>query len=505
MLLLDRAGPTPRPASVAAADGERRRTWLVLGAALVLCLGLRLPYMNFPLGIDEGGVAFIAKAWGTGGHGSLYGAYWLDRPPFLVALYKLAVPGGQVGIRVLGAVAALALVAGTTLIARAVAGHHAARVAALLSAGLASSIALTAVFSNAELLAAAPACASVACLVAAHRRGRTRWLVGAGLLAVSAALIKQSFLDAGFAGAIFLIATSIRDRRPRLRWAGAYAAGALIPLVPVAIWLWAAHVSPGSLVYAVLGFRVDALHALAASSLPLHVRVRSLLRPGELSGLFVVLVLALGGLWTLRRDRVLVVTLFAWLAAGVFGVLGGGSYWPHYLIQLIAPASLLAGALLGGLRLPVRAAAVAALIAVAVIGTIGAAPVVRAARARSGVVAVAHYVRAHARPGDTQYVMYAKANANYYTGLQSPYPYAWSLIVRAHPDAIPRLVHLLESPRRPTWVIGWQRPNAWQLDPHHDVARALHAHYRLVAHRRGQPIYHRISSPAPSLPRRSPQ
>ena len=91
--------------------------------------------MNFPLGTDEGGVAFIAKAWGTGGHGSLYGAYWLDRPPLLVALYKLAVTGGQVGIRVLGALAALALVAVTTLLARAVAGHAAARVAALLSAG----------------------------------------------------------------------------------------------------------------------------------------------------------------------------------------------------------------------------------------------------------------------------------------------------------------------------------------------------------------------------------
>jgi hypothetical protein len=505
MLLLDREATAMRQASAVAADRERRTTWLALGAALLLCLGLRLPYMNFRLGIDEGGVAFIAKAWGTGGHGSLYGAYWLDRPPFLVALYKLAVPGGQVGIRVLGALAALALVTGTTLLARAVAGHHAARIAALLSAGLASSIALAAVFSNAELLAAAPACASVACLVAAHRRGQVRWLVGAGLLAVSAALIKQSFLDAGFAGAIFLVATSIRDRRPRLRSAGAYVAGALIPLVPVAIWLWAAHVSPGSLVYAVLGFRIDALHALAASNLPLHVRIRSLLRPGELSGLFVVLVVALGGLWALRRDGVLVATLIAWLAAGVVGVLGGGSYWPHYLIQLIAPASLLAGAALGGLRLPARALAVAALVAVAVIGTLRSAPIVRSARARSRVVDVASYVRTHARPGDTEYVMYAKANANYYTGLQSPYPYAWSLLVRAHPGAMPRLLHLLESRRGPTWVIGWQRPNRWNLDPSHAIARALHAHYRVVAHRHGRPIYHRISSPARSLPRRSHQ
>ena len=180
----------------------------MLAVALLATVGLRLLYLGFPLGIDEGGVAFIAKAWGTG-HGSLYGAYWLDRPPLLVALYKLAVTGGATGIRVLGIVAALALVAVTTVVTRAVAGERAARIAAVLSAGLASSIALAAVYTPSELLAAVPAAGSIGCLVAAHRRGQARWLVGAGLLAVAAALIKQSFLDAGFAGAVFLIASSV--------------------------------------------------------------------------------------------------------------------------------------------------------------------------------------------------------------------------------------------------------------------------------------------------------
>ncbi|MEA2247564.1 MAG: hypothetical protein QOH46_2093, partial [Solirubrobacteraceae bacterium] len=447
MLLLDRPASTAQSTSVGAPVDERPRTRLVLGAALIICLGLRLPYLNLPLGTDEGGVAFIAKAWGSGGHGSLYGAYWLDRPPLLVALYKLAVVGGPTGIRVLGALAALALVATTTVLTQAVAGHRAARVAAILSAALASSVALTAVFTPAELLAAVPACASIGCLVAAHRRGQARWLVGAGLLAVTAALIKQSYLDAGFAGAIFLIATSVRDRRPRLRWAAAYAAGSLIALAPVAVWLSAAHLSPGSLVYAVISFRVDALHALAASSVPLHIRVRSLIGPGELSGLFVVLVVGLGGIWRLRRDGVLAVTLVAWLAAGAVGVLGGGSYWPHYLIQLVAPASLLAGAALAGIHARLRAAAVIAFAAVAIIGTAGAYAPVRNTKQRSGVVAVGRYVRTHARPGDTQYVLWAKANAGYYTGLQSPYPYAWSLLVRAIPGAPARLQHLLNSPR----------------------------------------------------------
>jgi 4-amino-4-deoxy-L-arabinose transferase-like glycosyltransferase len=504
MLLLDRQAPPPQPAAAVQTVDERRRTRLVLAAALVVCLGLRVPYMNLSLGIDEGGVAFIAKAWGTGGHGSLYGAYWLDRPPLLVALYKLAVPGGAVGIRVLGALAALALVITTTLVTRAVAGHHAARVAAVLSAGLASSIALAAVFTPAELLAAVPACASIGCLVAAHRSGQARWLVGAGLLAVTAALIKQSFLDAGFAGAIFLIAASVRDRRPRLRWAGAYAIGALIPFLPVAAWLLVAHVSPGSLGYALIGFRVHALHALSASSVPLHIRIRSLIGPGVLSGLFVVLLIGTRGIWMLRRDGVLVVTLVAWLAAGAVGVLAGGSYWSHYLIQLVAPATLLAGVALAGLRPRLRAPAVIALAAVAIIGTAGAVAPQRAIRQRSGVVDVGRYVRTHARPGDTQYVMYAKANAGYYTGLQSPYPYAWSLLIRAVPGAMPRLLHLLQSPRRPTWIVGWQPPSSWQLDPGHAIAHALNAHYRVVAHVDGHPIYHRISSsPAPPSPRRN--
>jgi 4-amino-4-deoxy-L-arabinose transferase-like glycosyltransferase len=491
MLLLDR---TEVVASPSRRVGERTRTLLVLAAALLVVVGLRLPYLHVPLGIDEGGVAFIAKAWGTGGHGSLYGAYWLDRPPLLVALYKVAVLGGVTGIRVLGAVAALALVAATTVLTRAVAGDRAARVAAVLSAGLAASIALNSVFTPGELLASVPACASIGCLAAAHHRRSAGWLVGAGLLAVSAVLIKQSFLDAGFAGVVFLIATSIRDRRPALRWAAAYTAGALIPLAFVAVWLAAAHVAPGSLVYALFGFRIHALHALAASSIPLQVRIQNLVAPGEQSGLFVVLLFGLLGFRALRGDRVIAATLAAWLVAGAVGVLAGGTYWPHYLIQLVAPASVLAAAALSRVHVIPRAVVVGTLAALAIAGTLGAAPAARTHQAHLGVLAVARYVRTHARPGDTQYVLYARANVGYYSGLPSPYPYAWSLLVRAHPGATTRLLHLLRSPQRPTWIVGWQRPSAWQLDPRGDIARALHAHYRVVARMHGHPIYHRRSS-----------
>jgi hypothetical protein len=331
-------------------EAERRRTMHVLAAALLAALALRLLYVTAPLGIDEGGVAVIARAWGTGG-GSIYGAYWLDRPPFLMVLYKAGVVAGPLGIRGLGALAALALVTATTTVAQLVAGDRAARVAAPLAAVLASSAVIDSVFTPAELLAAVPATASVGCLVAAHRRSEAGWMLAAGLLAVSAALVKQSFLDAAAAGVALLVATAVRDHRLPLRWAGAYAAGAAIPLAGVAVWLLIAHVSVAEVAYALVGFRVAALHALAASGRPPSVRVEELLLPGLGSGLFAALALGLGGLWRLRGDRMLVVTLGAWLLAGAAGLLGGGSYWPHYLIQLLAPASVLAGAALAGVAL----------------------------------------------------------------------------------------------------------------------------------------------------------
>ena len=478
-----RSLPLPTP------EAERRRTMLVLAFALLAALALRLLYVTTPLGIDEGGLTFVARAWGAGG-GSIYGAYWLDRPPLLMVLYQAGVVAGPLGIRGLGALAALALVTATTTVAQLVAGDRAARVAALLAAVLASSEAIDAVFTPAELLAAVPATASVGCLVAAHRRGEACWMLAAGLLAVSAALTKQSSVDAAAAGAALLVATAVRDHRLPVRWAGAYAAGAAIPLAGVAVWLLVAHVSVAELAYALVGFRVDALHALAASSRPPSVRVQELLLPGLTSGLFAALVLGLGGLFRLRGDRTLIVTLGAWLLAGAAGLLGGGSYWPHYLIQLVAPASVLAGAALAGSRWRILGAAIAA---VAALGTIDAVGPTSANPRQRAALEAAGYVRTHAARGDTQWVMYARANLGYYTGLPSSYPYAWSLMVRAVPGASPQLVGLLNSHRRPTWVIGWQRANSWHLDPDGAVAHALVRHYRVVARVDGHAIYHRRS------------
>jgi hypothetical protein len=64
-------------------------------------------------------------------------------------------------------------------------------------------------------------------------------------------------------------------------------------------------------------------------------------------------------------------------------------------------------------------------------------------------------------------------------------------MLRVKPGAIPRLRGLLASSQRPTWVVEWQPPDEWGLDPRHVTARLLTAHYRRVGTVHGFPVLHR--------------
>ena len=449
---------------------------------------LRAPYLPAPLGVDEGGVAYIAQHW-PGGHGSLYGSYWLDRPPLLVGLFELAVLGGDRGVRALGALGAIALVVAVAQLARAVAGQPAGRIAGLLAALLSGSVAIGAVYTPGELLAGVPSTLSVLCLVLAHRRRRTGVLFAAGALAAAAALIKQSFLDAGVAGFVFVAVSGALRRELRLPWPLAYGAGAATPLGALALWQAVERLPHGGFLYALVGFRLDALRTLAASNIPLPVRLLRLGAPTVASGLGLALGAAVLGLRRLRGDRVLVATFTAWWAAATVGVFGGGSYWPHYLIQLVPVACVGAALALATARARTRAAVLGASAAASLVTALGAAVHMAGDPPHRQALAVAEYVRDHARPGDTQYVMYARANVVYYTGLPTPYPYEWSLMVRAVPGARAQLQRLLGSTERPTWLVQWQDDDRWRLDRAERMDHLIARGYRLAAVVCGHPIY----------------
>jgi hypothetical protein len=170
-------------------------------------------------------------------------------------------------------------------------------------------------------------------------------------------------------------------------------------------------------------------------------------------------------------------------------VLGGGSYWPHYLIELVPVSCVAAATGIAGRRRTTRIAIVGACAAVALIAVAGGVVHHAIHPPHQRELAVARYVRSHARPGDTQYVMYARANVDYYAGLRTPYPYAWSLMVRAVPGARAQLQRLLSSGRRPTWVVQWQDDDRWGLDPGDRTDRLLARGYRLAATVRGHGVY----------------
>lgn len=445
-----------------------RHRW-ALGGCVVLALALRVPWATVPLGNDEGGVAWVAAQWDDGS-GSLYGGAWLDRPPLLVLLYRLAVVGGAIGVRALGALAAVAIVLAAYVLARRLRDERSGVLAALLAALLTGAGALEAAFSPAELPAAAFAAWSVVALV--HER-----FALAGVLAACALLTKQSFVDAGLVGLVVVLAT--RRAAPVAR----YAAGAAVPAAVVLLWLAVAGLSIRDLYDALLGFRFDALESLQGGTLPLRTRLGRLEEPTVQSGLIVLLPLAAYGLW---RTRPL---LLVWPAAGLAGVLLGGSYWPHYLIQVIAPAAVGAAVVVAPPR--ARVVVVVAVAGLVAFGTARTLPLARDSVTRAADEDIAAFIKDRAEPGDTFYALYARANLNYATGLTAPYPYAWSLMVRARPDAEPRLRALLASEQRPTWIVRWQRTSRWGLDADRTIARLLRTHYREVASFAGKPVLRR--------------
>jgi 4-amino-4-deoxy-L-arabinose transferase-like glycosyltransferase len=451
--------------------------WIALGVGVTVLL--RAPWFNAPLGRDEGGVALVARAW----HGSgafPYGSYFLDRPPLLPALYRLA-GSSETGIRLLGATAAALVVVVSTSLAVRVAGRAAAPWAAGISAVLASSAALKAVFTPAELLAVVPSAASVLVLLIAIESApvRLRTFAAAGALATVALLVKQSFADALVAGGVALVAGKILGLswRETLRRGAAYATGVAVVLAGLLVWVWADGTSLHSVWYAMFGFRLDAAGVLTRSGIT--TRLGRLDSPLLTSGL---LIAAIAGAWGIARlpGRPLVrVVLAGWILAAITGIALGGSYWPHYLIALIPGVSATA-AIAFTRQTRIGAIAMCAIAIPTAVHAFTSARSDSPGHSQKAALAIARYVRARAVPHQTLYVLYAKVNVLYYAGLDDPFPYNWSLMIQAVPGAEGRLRGLLASSGRPTWVVRMSTTRSLGLDRSGATQRLLARHYRSV-------------------------
>ena len=481
----------------------RRRTaplrppaWLVTtGLAALVAFGAHLLFVGGSLMSDEGGYAMVARMWHHGGP-YLYGPQWVDRPPGLIALFWLADLGGPAGVRLTAAVLATALVAAAGWAGWAVRGGRAAGWSSWTAAVLVCSTLLETYELDGELAAAPWVMTSVAAVLHAIYRSRSRrsavvMSAVSGAAAALAMLDKQNFLDGFVFAAVLLLALTMRGRLARPRAALVLAGGlvgAALVLVPTLVWS-AGHGGVDALLYATYGFRADAADVMRSGSLHApEARAVELLWLAVTSGLVLVTAqLALGNWRAVWARSPLALACGAAFAVEVGGIVAGANYWPHYLIAPIPVISLAAGVAAtrpGFGRWWTRTAVVA----VGVITATGTPGVVAAETNPSTPYLTGRWLAQVAHPGDSVVVPYSHANVIETSGLAAPYPYSWSLPVRTLDPDLRLFTGLLTSRDAPTWVVVWDDLHTWGLDSYNRVETALHHDYTQV----GEACGHRV-------------
>lgn len=497
--------------------GDRELVLAYVGCALLL----RLPFLATPLGIDEGGYAYVAANWGDG-EGGLYGSQWVDRPPLLIALYAAAVAAaGDVGVRLLGCVAAAATVAACAGAARRIAGRTAMAWSGAAAMVLSSSTIIQSHTVNAELPAIActslAAWATVEALARARTGGQGTWrfAFAAGLAASCAVLVKQSFVDGlVFAGAVLAAALLLQRRARRAgaarlgRVVAGGIAGIAVALAATVAWAELAGPGTGELVRALYGFRIEARAAIAESQAPATraLLLWALLVLSGMLSLFGFVWIGLVRIMVGRQrlpagvDALLVRAGAAGLLAmGAYGALAmsqGGNWWRHYVIQLVPMLAIGLGVVMAAGPGPRRSrvargsmrvgAVVASITILAWISTFAWSATVGSHPAPT---AAGDWLRTAARPGDTALVTWGHANVLRRSRLRTPYAHAWSLPIRVRDPQLRELRATIAGPDAPTWIVEWHSFGAWRLDDGGAFRRIVDRRYERVSSVCGRAVY----------------
>jgi 4-amino-4-deoxy-L-arabinose transferase-like glycosyltransferase len=446
-----------------------RRHPVAVAAALAFLA--RLPALTRPVRADEAGFLLVARAWDPQPD-SMFGPYWVDRPPSLIAVFRAVDgAGGLTTLRLLGAVVAVLAVLLAAAVAREVAGPRAVGWSAAAAAALLSNPMIDVVAVKGELLALPFLLSAVLLAHRAVRRTSVPLAVAAGLAAGLALGLKQN-LATGlvFAGVLLVVAwrtqrlTGLRT----LALAGAGAAGAAVPVIATAVWAEVAGVRLATLWETVYGFRADAARVIADGSTD---------APERRAWILLVIALACGllpvlaGLFAHLRelwpdDQPVVAATVAVVATDIIGLVAGGSFWQDYLTPLV-PGATLCVALLAERPGPAGRRMRGVVVGTAVSATL--AMVAWLAWNASGQqkfdeVRTGEALASAAAPGDTLVVFGGRADLQDASGLGSPYPYLWSLPMRTRDPGYADLRALLTGPDAPIWLVEWVHLGAWAPD-----------------------------------------
>ena len=458
---------TARLRTLASVDRPTRLLYAGAGLAAIAAAAARLPFVDDVATHDEAGFLVLARKWHPGS--SLYGDYWVDRPPLLLLPYRLADAAASVvfpvtALRLIACVAAVVTVLLAAATAYRVAGRRAVLPAALVTAALLANPRDGSQVVDGELLAAPFVALGLWAWTGALQTRPVRRGLLAGAAAACAVLVKQNMIDVGVYAVVLLVVLALRRDLPRDRWrdlvraVAAAIVGAAVAMGAVlghAVW---AGTDLPALYDAMFPFRVQA-HAAAARMSQANGRPTELVRVALVCGLLPVLAWSLVAL----RRRVLdpaVLALLVVLVWDVTSIVAGGGSWTHYLVQLMVPLGVLAGIAAatpthGWLTHRVTAAGAA----VALVASVGPGiawemrhPV------HSPEMRLGRSIAAVASPGDTIVSLYGSPEVEFGSGLESPYPYLWILPLRVKDPDLADLSALLTSDRAPTWVVVTSEP-----------------------------------------------
>lgn len=448
---------------------------VVVPAAAAAAVALRFPGALYPLGPDESGYTLAARHWDPAA-GSVYGDYFVDRPPALIALFGLSdAVGGSGFIRVLGALGCAVLVllaAATARSALRYAGVDNTRLqartgawTAMLTAAFTANAMIDPVMVKGELLGIPWVVGSFWLVLRALERPQPdRWAIlqasGAGFAASFALGMKQNLFGGLVFGAVLLVGARVTHRittRGLLRLGAGALAGASLPVLATVGWAAATGVRLETLWYAVYGFRTDALEVIATGSTTGPVE-RALLLLGIVlaTGMgFVLAGVVVHRVRLMRLDATLAVATAAVVVVDVAGLWLGGSFWRPYLFVLV-PGLVLCTTLLLAVRVHVARRARLLIVLAGVTSVVSS--VVWVLLYQSGVGAPAEFrngqaIARAAEPGDTIVVYGGSPDMVFASGLAAPYPYLWSLPMRTLDPELEQLRELLTGPDAPTWVV----------------------------------------------------
>lgn len=464
----------------------RTTTWVLAIAGLAVLA--RLPFVARPLGSDEGGFLLIASQWSPGR--SLYGDYFVDRPPLLIDFFTLAhLLGGPVPLRVLG----LGLVAASVVLA--------ARIGVLAGGSARLGAATAAIFLvnplfgvlqiNGELIATPLVLAGIVTALESRRadaRTRPAWLLLTGALGAAAVLVKQSELDVAVLVVVGSLTFLRRGSRPAWGALLLAAVGALGLTTVVLGHAASRGTGPMDLFEAVVTFRIsaaDVIHASATSATT--DRLRTLLLVLLLTGAPLILARLVRGLRERPRAGALDLRVAALAVVGweSVSIVGGGSYWLHYLINLVPGLVLAVAALTSSerRRRPSTAGppAPAGALAVALVSCLVTITVFLARPDLTRADPVVGWLQQHTHAGDTAIVAFGHPEYLTDTGLTSPYSELWSLPVRVRDPRLIEFASVISGASRPEWIVtqGTGSLQGWGLDAG-PAQLVFDAHYRLV-------------------------